>query len=48
MKIAIVERKNGKVRIEMNDDDDVEEVLKEHEIKSYLKLTILKNKKLCH
>lgn len=40
MKIAIVERKNGKIRIEMSDEDDVQEVLKEHGIKTYISIKI--------
>lgn len=43
MKIMIVYRKNGRVIIEADDDADEETILKEHEITTYLKLTIQKH-----
>ena len=40
MKILIVHRKNGKVKIEIPDDANIKEVLEENEIKTYLKYEI--------
>lgn len=40
MKLIILIRKNGKIKIEVPDDANIEEVLIEHEIKSYQSLTV--------
>ena len=46
MKILTIIRKNGKTTIEMPDDADVLEVLKENEIKHYISMSeeIVKDK----
>lgn len=48
MKILTIIRKNGKTTIEMPDDADVLEVLKENEIKHYISMSeeIVKDKPL--
>lgn len=42
MKLIIIDRKNGRIVIETGIDDNEDEILKEHEITTYIKLTIKK------